>query len=81
MAKQHRFYEHRYPSVGDYVVVKIKTIDDMGVNCELLEYNDIDGFIPFPELSTARIRSVAQITKVGNEEVATVLKVDDMKGF
>ena len=46
----------------------------------LLEYNDIQGFIPASELSRRRIRSIPKLVQVGKIEPSVVTRVDEVKG-
>ena len=39
------FYENEWPEVDELVMVVITNVSDMGIMCQLLEYNDIEGFI------------------------------------
>ena len=40
-----RFYENKYPEVEEFVLVKVKSVTEMGAYVELLEYNNIEGDI------------------------------------
>ena len=42
-------------------MVRVNSIDDMGVMCSLLEYNDLEGFLPLSEISRKRMRSVLRV--------------------
>lgn len=55
-------------------------IDSIGVYVSLLEYNDIQGFIPASELSRRRIRSIPKLVQVGKIEPSVVTRVDEEKG-
>lgn len=76
-----RFYEQRYPEIDDLVMVNVKEIADMGAYVKLLEYDDIEGMILLSELSRRRIRSIQKLIKVGRNEIAVVLRVDQDKGY
>lgn len=76
-----RFYENQYPEVGELVMVKIMSAEEMGAYVTLLEYNNIEGMIPMSELSNRRVRSYVKLIRVGRIEVATVLRVDTDKGY
>lgn len=52
----------------------------MGAYVKLLEYDNIDGMILLSELSRRRIRSIQKLIRVGRNEVAVVLRVDENKG-
>lgn len=42
-----RFYKSRLPEADDLVMVNVVNIEDMGVYVNLLEYNNIEGWIWF----------------------------------
>lgn len=81
MVQNCRFYEKKYPDVGDIVKVRVNSIQDMGAYAHLLEYNNIDGMIPMSELSRKRIRSLHKLIRVGRVEAVVVLRVDEQKGY
>ena len=46
-----RFFRDELPSLNDLVMVKvIREEDEIGYYCQLLEYNNIEGFLPLSEL-------------------------------
>jgi len=81
MVQSCRFYEKKYPDVGDIVMARVTSIQDMGAYAHLLEYNNIDGMIPHSELSRKRIRSIQKLIRVGRTEPVVVLRVDEQKGY
>ncbi|XP_063902588.1 eukaryotic translation initiation factor 2 subunit 1-like isoform X2 [Zophobas morio] len=81
MVQSVRFYEQKYPNVGDVVIVRVESIQDMGAYVRLLEYNNIEGMIPHSELSRRRIRSIQKLIRVGRNEAVVVLRVDENKGY
>jgi translation initiation factor 2 subunit 1 len=76
-----RFYEDKYPSADDLVVVEIKDVVDNGAYVRLLEYNNIEGMITPNEYSTVKWKSLHKLFKVGTEEIVMVLRVDTEKGY
>ena len=56
-------------------------IDNIGVYVSLLEYNDVQGFIPASELSRRRIRSIPKLVQIGKIEPSVVTRVDEEKGI
>jgi translation initiation factor 2 subunit 1 len=76
-----RFYERKYPLPGEVVVVKIKRLCDAGAYVSLLAYAGIEGMILTTEYSRRRIRSMTNFIKVGAQEYAKVLRVDEEKGY
>lgn len=76
-----RFYEQKYPENDDLVMVRVKSISEIGAYVSLLEYDNIEGLILSGELSRKRIRSVSQLIRVGRQETVVVLRVDTEKGY
>jgi len=74
-------YENKFPEVDDLVMVRVKSIDEMGAYVSLLEYNNIEGMILLSELSRRRIRSIGKLLRVGRQETVVVLRVDKEKGY
>jgi len=75
------FYERRVPEKDELVMCKIVSIDEMGVICSLLEYNNLEGFLPLSEISRKRIRSVLRHVREGQKQVLQVLRVDNERKF
>jgi len=75
-----RFYENKFPVIGDLVMVKVKAIDDIGIRVNLLEYS-IEGMIHYNQLSRRKIRSIKRIVTIGATKVVEVISVDEEKGY
>jgi len=75
------FYERKVPEPDELVMVRVNSIDDMGVLCSLLEYNNLEGFLPLSEISRKRMRSVLRHVRVGQQQVLQVLRVDTERGY
>ncbi|KAJ2103844.1 hypothetical protein GGI09_000452 [Coemansia sp. S100] len=76
-----RFYEAEFPEPNEVVMVKIASINDLGVYVLLEEYNNIQGMISVADLSRRRIRSVQKLVRVGKNEAVVTLRVDKEKGY
>ncbi|KAL0483974.1 translation initiation factor 2 subunit 1 [Acrasis kona] len=76
-----RFYEQKFPEVDELVMVRVKSITDIGAYVSLLEYDNSEGLILSSELSRKRIRSISQLIRVGRTEAVVVLRVDSEKGY
>ncbi|ODV62440.1 translation initiation factor eIF2 subunit alpha ASCRUDRAFT_32816 [Ascoidea rubescens DSM 1968] len=76
-----RFYERKFPEIGDIVMVNVQQIEDMGAYVKLLEYDNLEGMVLLSELTRRRIRSVQKLIRVGKNEVLAVLRVDKEKGY
>jgi len=79
--KEEYFYERKVPEPDELVMVRVNSIDDMGVLCSLLEYNNLEGFLPLSEISRKRMRSVLRHVRVGQQQVLQVLRVDTERGY
>eukprot|EP00055_Hartaetosiga_balthica_P018680 m.135129 g.135129 ORF g.135129 m.135129 type:complete len:294 (-) comp9848_c0_seq1:153-1034(-) len=76
-----RFYKEKFPEAEDFVMVNVKSIEEMGAYVELLEYQGCEGMILLSELSRRRIRSINKLIRVGQTECVVVLRVDQTKGY
>lgn len=78
-----RFHENKLPKIDEDVVVEIETVNESGAMCKLLEYDDIQGIIPGPELTKYGVclKSVQKAVKIGRQEVVRVVRVDEVKGY
>ncbi len=68
-----------YPKLNDVVVCKITKITDFGVFANILEFDDIEGFIHISQVSSTWIKNIHNHVKVGQIRAAKVLKVDEEK--
>jgi len=59
--------------------VIIKDIKDLGAYVELLEYDNIEGFIMLSQVTNKRVKSVYKFLKIGKQEMMEVLRVDEDK--
>ncbi len=72
-------YSRKFPNKDDLVIVKIVSENKHGVVVELLDYNNINGFVSIG-LST-RARKKNQRCFIGQETILLVLSVDEQKGY
>lgn len=83
--KGHLFYEKKFPDEGEYVIVKIREINEYSIIVELLEYNNIEGMITLAEYSrTGKSKYNQQMLlirkKINKNDVCQVIRVDKEKG-
>lgn len=78
---QIRFVENEFPEQGEIVFCKITSCNDLGSEAILLEYGNLNGFLPISEYSRKRIKSIRALIKPGNREVLEVMDVDPIKGY
>lgn len=74
-----RFYRNKVPRKDDIVAVITKDIKDLGAYVELLEYDNIEGFIMLSQVTNKRVKSVYKFLKIGKQEMMEVLRVDKEK--
>ena len=72
-------YENSLPAEGDLVIIKILDVTDSGVNVSLPEYAQRKGLMPLSEVSRRRVKNIKNLLRP--IEVATVLRVDPIKGY
>jgi len=75
------FYPKRLPEVGELVYVSYKSKEDHGFICTLLEYGDIEGYLPMTELSRKRVRSVHSHARINQMAILQVLRVDKERNY
>jgi len=76
MTHQCRFYPNEYPSINDVVFAKVcAKKDEIGYNVNLVEYNQMDGFLPITEVYSGRVKKKCSI-KEGDIIPLTVLSVN-----
>ena len=75
-----RFFKDKYPSIGDIVVARIDEINQVCVECFLLEYQ-VKSTMQLSEISRRKIRSINKLIKKGGIYYLEVLQVDATKGY
>jgi translation initiation factor 2 subunit 1 len=68
-----------YPKVNDLVVCKIRKITNYGVFAELLEYDNLEGFIHISQVSSSWIKNIHNHVKLNQIRAAKVLRIDRNK--
>lgn len=68
-----------FPELNETVICKITKITDFGVFAELLEYDNIEGFIHISQVSSTWIKNIHNHAKINQIRAAKVLKVDEYK--
>src|ERR1700676_711128 len=74
-----QMYRATFPSINDVVIAQIASLTEMGAYVSLLEFGDLEGFIPAKELSKSR--AAARSIKVQQTIVAQVISVDAAKKY
>ncbi len=71
--------ESDFPAVGETVVVKITKVLDYGAFAELLEYDNMRGFIHISQVSSGWIKNIRNFVKEGQMRAAKVQSLDKEK--
>lgn len=80
MKSNSRFYKNEMPEIDGFVMAKLVKIEPEGARCILLEYNDMEAFMPISQFSRKWMRSIRQVAKAGNEEILQVINIDPNNG-
>ena len=76
-----RFYRQDFPEENDLVMTIVIEIQDNGAYVVLPEYNNIQGLVPFTEVTRKRVKNVNRLIKIGKQEIMIVVRVDKDKGY
>ena len=68
------------PKVGDLVVAKISRVAQFGAYCKLIEYNNLDSYIPIREVSSGWIKNIHEFIHNGQTVICRVIFIDKIKG-
>ena len=78
---QCRFYERDFPEKNEITMIEIISAEESGAAVRLLEYNNIEGMIQYTEITRKRTNNPKKFAKLGRQEAAVVLNVDEKKKF
>jgi translation initiation factor 2 subunit 1 len=68
-----------YPEKDEFVIGKVVQVLGYGVFVELLEYNNVRGFVHISNVSSSWVKNIRNLVKVNQVRVAKVLNVDTAK--
>ncbi len=68
------------PKLKSLVIVKVDKIEKYGAYCKLIEYNNIEAFIPLKEVSTGWIKNIHEFLHKGRTIICRVIHIDLQKG-
>jgi translation initiation factor 2 subunit 1 len=68
------------PSVGEVVVCNVNKVLDYGAFVELVEYDNVKGFVHISQVATSWIKNIRNHVKEGQIRAAKVLSIDREKG-
>jgi translation initiation factor 2 subunit 1 len=67
------------PEIGEIVVCRVKKVLDYGVFVDLLEYNDLQGFVHISQVSSSWIKNIRNFVKENQIRAAKVSRIDPSK--
>ncbi len=70
----------RIPKIGELVIANIAKIMQFGAYCRLLEYNDLEVFLPIREVSSGWIKNIHEFIHEGQKVVCKVVYYDRERG-
>ncbi len=73
------FKRRDLPEVGELVIAKVKRIIPQGAYADLLEFDNLEAFIPWSEISTRYFRNIRDVLREGQVVVGKVIRVDKKK--
>lgn len=75
------FYKKKFPSIDDVVIAKVINISEYGIEVELIEYNNIAGFINCSEVSRKKKVNFNNLLNIGKDILVHVIQVDQSKNM
>ncbi len=70
----------RAPRKGELVLVTVAKISNFGAYCKLIEYNNIEAFLPIREVSSGWIKNIREFIHEGQKLVCFVNNLDPVRG-
>jgi len=67
------------PEVGELVIARVKRLIPQGAYADLLEFENLEAFIPWSEISTRYFRDIRDVLREGQIVVGKVIRVDKKK--
>jgi translation initiation factor 2 alpha subunit (eIF-2alpha) len=74
-------YSKQFPLVNDIVKARIEQINTIGIEVTLPEYNNLNGYITYSEVSRKRNFNINKIFTVGHDINLVVINVDHIKKY
>jgi len=68
------------PRVGELVIANVAKISKFGAYCRLVEYNDLEVFLPLKEISSGWIKNIREHIHEGQKLVCVITFYDKEKG-
>lgn len=74
------FKRRSAPEVGELVVAQVKKVFDYGAYADLLEYESLEAFIPWSEVSTRYVKDIRDVIRENHVVVGKVIRVEKRPG-
>ncbi|MCC6045309.1 MAG: translation initiation factor IF-2 subunit alpha [Ignisphaera sp.] len=74
------FKKKGLPEIGELVIAQIKKVFDYGAYANLLEYENLEAFIPWSEVSTKYVKDIKDLLKENQIAVGKVIRVEKKQG-
>ncbi|MCS7112255.1 MAG: translation initiation factor IF-2 subunit alpha [Ignisphaera sp.] len=74
------FRKRGSPEVGELVVAQVKKVFDYGAYADLLEYENLEAFIPWSEVSTRYVKDIRDVIRENHVVVGKVIRVEKKLG-
>ncbi len=68
------------PSIGELVVGTVDKIFEYGAYLKLDEYNNMEAYLPWSEVSSKWVKDIRDVLKEGQKVVVKVIRIDKKKG-
>lgn len=75
------YYKKKLPSIDDVVIAKVINISEYGIEVELIEYNNVTGFINCGEVSRKKKVNFNKLLTIGKDILLHVIQVDEVKSM
>jgi translation initiation factor 2 subunit 1 len=72
--------EMRVPRKGELVLVTVAKISNFGAYCKLIEYDNVEAFLPIREVSSGWIKNIREFIHEGQKLVCFVNNIDPVRG-
>jgi translation initiation factor 2 subunit 1 len=71
--------QQRTPNAGSLALARIDKVSQFSAHCKLIEYNDLDAFLPIREVSSGWIKNIHEYIHNGQIVVCRIIFIDHEK--
>jgi translation initiation factor 2 alpha subunit (eIF-2alpha) len=76
-----QLYKNRFPAINDIVFARVIEINELNIVINLIDYNNLTGYISFSELCRKRKFNIHKIVNVGKDVIAQITGFNNEKNF